>query len=188
MHFYAENQCFMESHMQSLAVQITVVVSLVVVACFVWVLLNSKGVAPLEQVAKPAYQARSFLFFVAIAAGIAISFFTLVPWPHDANAAAVTRQIDAKARQWAWELSDNKARVGEVVEFRVSAEDVNHGFALYDPDKRMVAQIQAMPGFVNKVRHRFVRPGTYQLLCLEYCGVAHHAMIAEITVGAAASN
>ncbi len=174
--------------MQALAVQITVVVSLVVVACFVWVLLNSKGAAPLEHVAKPAYQARSLLFFVAIAAGIAISFFTLVPWPHDANAAAVTRQIDAKARQWAWELSDNKVQVGEVVEFRVSAEDVNHGFALYDPDKRMVAQIQAMPGFVNKVRYRFVRPGMYQILCLEYCGVAHHAMIAEITVGAVASN
>lgn len=174
--------------MQSLAIQITIVVSLVVVACFAWVIRKSKGMVPLEQVAKPAYQVRGLLFFVAIAAGIAISFFTLVPWPFDANAAAVTRQIDAKARQWAWELSDNKAQIGEVVEFLISAEDVNHGFALYDPDKRMVAQIQAMPGFVNKVRHRFVQPGTYQILCLEYCGVAHHAMIAEITVDAAASN
>lgn len=174
--------------MQSLAVQITALVSLIVVACFAWVLFNSKGATPLEQVTRPAYRARGYLFVLAIAAGVAISFFTLVPWPHDANAAAVTRQIDAKARQWAWELSDDKARVGEVVEFLVSAQDVNHGFALYDPDQRVVAEIQAMPGFVNKVRYRFVRPGTYQILCLEYCGVAHHAMKAEISVSAASSN
>jgi cytochrome c oxidase subunit 2 len=72
--------------------------------------------------------------------------------------------------------------VGEVVEFVVTSVDVTHGFALYDPQKRIVAQIQAMPGFVNKVRHRFDSPGKYEVLCLEFCGLAHHGMVAEIHV------
>ena len=72
--------------------------------------------------------------------------------------------------------------MGEVIEFRVTSEDVNHGFALYDEQQRMVAQIQAMPGFVNKVRYQFTAPGVYKVLCLEYCGVAHHGMVADIQV------
>lgn len=68
------------------------------------------------------------------------------------------------------------------MEFVVTSEDVTHGFALYDSDRRIVAQIQAMPGFVNRVRHHFTEPGKYEVLCLEYCGLAHHAMVAEINV------
>jgi cytochrome c oxidase subunit 2 len=62
---------------------------------------------------------------------------------------------------------------------------VNHSFALYDEQRQMLTQIQAMPGFVNKVRHRFTAPGNYQILCLEYCGLAHHGMVAAFTVHAA---
>jgi cytochrome c oxidase subunit 2 len=59
---------------------------------------------------------------------------------------------------------------------------VNHGFALYDPEFRVVAETQAMPGYTNVLRYTFREPGTYQVLCLEYCGVAHHAMMAQIKV------
>jgi cytochrome c oxidase subunit II len=168
--------------MQAIALQITIVLLLALLACFVWVLRNTKGSVPLDQVAPPAYRLRMKLFVAVSAIGVVIAFATLTPWPHDAGAKEVTRRIDVKARQWSWELSDSHARVGEVIEFRVTSEDVNHGFALYDPDKRVIAQIQAMPGFVNKVRHRFDRAGKYEILCLEYCGVAHHSMVAEINV------
>jgi cytochrome c oxidase subunit 2 len=46
----------------------------------------------------------------------------------------------------------------------------------------MVAQTQAMPGYVNKLQVRFTKPGDYEVLCLEYCGVAHHGMRAVIKV------
>lgn len=170
--------------MQSLALQITAGLLLALTVVFVWVLLNTKGERPLETVAVPAYRLRARLFLLVSVAGLVIAFATLAPWPHDARAAEVTRSIEVKARQWAWDLSSNKAAVGDVVEFVVTSEDVTHGFALYDSKKRIVAQIQAMPGFVNKVRHRFDSPGKYEVLCLEFCGLAHHGMVAEIEVAA----
>jgi len=32
------------------------------------------------------------------------------------------------------------------------------------------------------LRYTFKEPGTYRVLCLEYCGVAHHEMTADIKV------
>jgi cytochrome c oxidase subunit 2 len=45
-----------------------------------------------------------------------------------------------------------------------------------------VAQTQSMPGYTNVLRHTFDEPGTYKILCLEYCGLGHHEMSAEINV------
>lgn len=39
-----------------------------------------------------------------------------------------------------------------------------------------------MPGYVNRLVHTFDRPGRYRLLCLEFCGVVHHDMVAEFEV------
>jgi len=168
--------------MQSIAVLITSVLLILLSLCFFWVLRRTAVRAPLENLAPGAYKLRNRLFVLVLLVGALVTGFTLLPWPHDAHATQVTRHIDVKARQWAWELSDQTARVGEVIEFRVTSEDVNHGFALYDEQQRMVAQIQAMPGFVNKVRYQFTAPGIYKVLCLEYCGVAHHGMVADIQV------
>lgn len=168
--------------MQSIAVLITSVLLILLTLCFFWVLRRTAVRAPLENLAPGAYKLRNRLFVLVLLVGALVTGFTLLPWPHDAHATQVTRHIDVKARQWAWELSDQTARVGEVIEFRVTSEDVNHGFALYDEQQRMVAQIQAMPGFVNKVRYQFTAPGIYKVLCLEYCGVAHHGMVADIQV------
>ncbi|MDD5558347.1 hypothetical protein [Candidatus Methylomirabilis sp.] len=65
---------------------------------------------------------------------------------------------------------------GALVEFRVTSRDVNHGFGIYDPEHTIIAQVQAMPGYVNRLRIRFEKPGTYNVLCLEYCGIAHFIM------------
>ncbi len=72
--------------------------------------------------------------------------------------------------------------VGALVEFRVTSLDVTHNFALYDPDHVIVAQTQAMPGYVNRLRVRLAVPGVFRVLCLEYCGLAHHAMQSTLTV------
>jgi cytochrome c oxidase subunit II len=174
--------------MQSFAFQITILVLLILTGCFVGVLINTSHKVPLGQVATPAYRLRAKSFWLLVAVGLGVALLTLNPWPHDALAGEATRHIDVQARQWAWLLSDTEAQVGEVIEFRVSSEDVNHGFGLYGPDHRLISQIQAMPGFVNTVRHRFEQPGSYEILCLEYCGVAHHAMAAAIHVRSVGAN
>ena len=71
------------------------------------------------------------------------------------------------------------------MQFNVTSLDVNHGFAIYDPNDRIVTQAQAMPGFTNRLLYTFKEPGKYRVMCLEYCGLAHHAMVAEFEVVAA---
>ena len=39
-----------------------------------------------------------------------------------------------------------------------------------------------MSDLVNRLHHVFERPGRYRVLCLEYCGLVHHDMLAEFTV------
>src|SRR5689334_19714841 len=90
-----------------------------------------------------------------------------------------TQIVDAVGRQWSWELSRNRFSAGVPVEFHVTTADVNHGFAIYAPDGRIVTQAQAMPGVVNRLVYTFARPGRYRVLCLEYCGLAHHGMNSE---------
>ncbi len=72
--------------------------------------------------------------------------------------------------------------VDQPVEFRVTSLDVNHGFGIYNSRAELVAQTQAMPGYVNRLRWEFKEPGTYKILCLEYCGLGHPVMSSSFIV------
>lgn len=90
--------------------------------------------------------------------------------------------VNVAGQQWSWNIDPSTVRAGSPVEFRVTSKDVNHGFAIYAPDGRITTQAQAMPGFTNKIVHTFTQPGTYKVMCLEYCGIGHAPMTAELTV------
>jgi cytochrome c oxidase subunit 2 len=64
----------------------------------------------------------------------------------------------------------------QLIEFRVTSFDVNHGFAVYDPSMRLITQVQAMPGYINNLRYKFSEPGEYHIFCLEFCGTGHPVM------------
>ena len=64
------------------------------------------------------------------------------------------------------------------VRFRLTSADVVHGFLL--PNTNVNTMV--VPGFVAEVRTRFGRPGEYEMPCNEYCGLAHHAMLARVIV------
>jgi cytochrome c oxidase subunit 2 len=93
-----------------------------------------------------------------------------------------TQLVDVVGHQWSWEISESRFASDATVEFRVTSADVNHGFAIYDDELRLIAQTQAMPGYVNVLRVQFPRPGQYRVLCLEYCGLVHHGMAANLEV------
>ncbi len=103
--------------------------------------------------------------------------------------------VYASARQYLYALStkplkgDNEGGdssielpLNKLIEFRVEGIDVNHGFAIYDETAELITQTQAMPGYVNRLRWKFTRPGNYTILCLEYCGAGHPFMRASFTV------
>ena len=139
------------------------------------------------------------LFLVSLSL-ILLTFLalTLPRLPYSVDASTPERVLHAVGKQCTWSLTDGTpptlenwdtafspvARVsaGAVVEFPVTTLDVNHGFSLYAPDGRLLAQTQAMPGYVNRLRVVFDRPGTYTVLCLEFCGMAHHRMRGVVEV------
>ncbi|MFN3565028.1 MAG: hypothetical protein ACK4V1_03450 [Burkholderiaceae bacterium] len=156
-------------------------VMVVIAAAFIWVVLRAK-VAGDGAHARRAYGWRAWLFWISAAAGVVLAFATLSPWPIEGHARTAGRPdltVRAVAHQFRWDIAPATVPVGRLVEFEVTAADVNHGFAVYR-NGRLLAQAQAMPGFTNRLRMRFDEPGDYDVLCLEYCGVAHHGMRAVI--------
>jgi cytochrome c oxidase subunit 2 len=68
--------------------------------------------------------------------------------------------------------------VGAKVDFFVTSPDVVHGFEIAQTDVNMMI----VPGWVNEGMHTFKRPGTYLIVCNEYCGIGHQNMFAKIEV------
>jgi cytochrome c oxidase subunit II len=160
-----------------------------VTGVFAWVADGARQrVEDHKSIAAAAYRLRPWLFLVAAAILIATNWKTLGELPYRAvarahgAAAGPVQRVDAVGEQWNWIITPNHVVAGRPVDFHVTSKDVNHGFAIYDPSLEIVAQTQAMPGFDNVLRYTFDEPGTYRVLCLEYCGLMHHAMQAEITV------
>jgi len=169
--------------MQTSVLVISLLLMALVAAAFGFVVLRS---GPRDDdysaIARGAYLIRRWWFLLLCAAGVLVTAWSLIPFPLQAGSVDAPRAIDVVGRQWSWEIASPTAQVGESVLFRVTSADVNHGFALYGPDDQILAQTQAMPGYVNELGVTFEQPGQYRVLCLEYCGLAHHAMIAEIIV------
>lgn len=159
----------------------------IVAAGFLFVIVNASRTGDAAQVQGRAYAIRRWWFYFLVVLGVVVTWVTLRPFPiADQHTEAPGAQVvDAVASQWSWQLSSQRVTAGTPVEFRVTSEDVNHGFAIYGPDERIVTQTQAMPTVTNRLVHTFTTPGKYHVMCLEYCGLAHHAMMAEIEVVAA---
>lgn len=168
---------------------IALVASIVIVsvATFVWVGAR-KYVANGNA---PVYRVRKYYAAVLVAVFVGAFVWTLPYMPYDAYAdAEPAARVAVTGRMWSWHMqvpggAPNAPLVlpaNEPVEFDVTSTDVTHAFGVYDDDGRLVGQTQAMPGYTNRLRLTFERPGRYHVLCLEYCGVVHHTMITEFAV------
>ena len=169
---------------QALAWYVTLILVAIVLLAFAFVAWRSGERADYPPVLQRSLRVRDFLFWglVLLCASVTVFSLTDLPYASPDDSSAPRQVIQVTGRQWAWTLSGDQINVGEPVEFRVTSADVNHGFGLYDEGLRLLAQTQAMPGYVNVVHHVFTEPGTYRILCLEYCGLAHHRMMATLHV------
>ncbi len=125
---------------------------------------------------------RTRLILGMLAVGVVVSVASLWKWPHAVSAAAETTMVNVSGAQWYWEVDAETLPAGRPVVFNVHTADVTHGFGVMDAQGRILFQTQAMPGYVNRVEYVFGEPGAYRAVCLEYCGLAHHGMIAEFNV------
>lgn len=161
--------------------QTILMVTLVLMAVTAYFILRyvraTEGPAP----SASANQIRSRLLWGLVILGGVVSVASLRPWPHK-SAGSEAMIVNITSGQWWWDTDTTEIPLGQQVEFRVTSEDVNHGLGIYDPRMRLVAQVQAMPGYTNALVHTFDVPGTYSILCMEFCGIAHHDMTYEFDV------
>ena len=166
---------------------VTGVLMLVVAGGFAFVALNAgKAAVDYGTLQEKSTGLRAWFFWILVIAGVLITVITMLDLPYAAtrgNAPDNAVTVDVEGRQWFWQVGDAELKAGDTVVFNVTSGDVNHGLGLYNPDMRMVAQVQAMPGYVNVLAVTLDQPGTYKMLCMEYCGLVHHAMVSELTVG-----
>jgi cytochrome c oxidase subunit II len=159
-----------------------------VAAVFASVALRAPSAGDAARVEAGVVRLRSRLAWILGVAFVPITGLSLwaAPLYNDPRVAGGERVVEVVGHQWFWKISESRLPADATVAFHVTSADVNHGFAIYDEDLRVVAQTQAMPGYVNVLRVRFPRPGSYRVLCLEYCGLVHHGMAASLEVVASA--
>lgn len=159
----------------------TLGVAVAVIVLAIWV-GRQPATADDKAAAKSVYAARRFYVIGLSAAIVVVLALTLSTNPYAAPSADVV--VHVRSAMWSWQLegAEQPLPVGKIIEFRVTSSDVNHGFGVYDPDGRLLTQVQAMPGYENRLSYEFERPGTYTIACMEFCGVAHQAMISQLEV------
>jgi cytochrome c oxidase subunit II len=140
-----------------------------------------------------AYSLRKKLLFVVLAVLIVGLGMTLAKTPYPHSNEVPDQVVFVVGKQYSFGISSSpitndddylaatystpvQINAGSLVEFRVTSFDVNHGFSVYSPSNHLIGQVQAMPGYVNRLRLRFSEPGRYHVLCLELCGSGHHRM------------
>jgi len=84
------------------------------------------------------------------------------------------------AHLWAWTPGVVHVKQGAVITFYVTSTDVLHGFEV----QNTAINLTAVPGIVGSVSYSFAHAGTFYIICNEYCGIEHQAMIGRIIVDA----
>lgn len=164
--------------------QMTVLaISLVVMAAIAGAFIAAVRAAGSGEVTAGVESRRSTLIAVLTVIGVIVSVASLRPWPH-AVAAAPAAVVNVSGGQWYWEIDTDSVPLGEPVAFNVHTRDVTHGFGVMNEAGQILFQAQAIPGYASRVDYTFDTPGTYRVVCLEYCGVGHTDMLDEFTVAA----
>lgn len=88
------------------------------------------------------------------------------------------------AQMWQFNLGQKSGKgeiripAGAEVTFYVTSKDVTHGLFVEQHD----VNLMLLPGQIASTTTTFHKPGTYHIVCHEYCGAAHQAMVATIIV------
>ncbi len=139
-------------------------------------------VAEQRVVQAEGYRLRRTWFWVLGATAVLAFALSLPAFPYRAHSATpAPRHYRVVAQQFSFDVPAELPADTPIV-LDVTARDVNHGFGIYDPDGRIVAQVQAMPQYVNALPLRLTKRGEYVIRCMEFCGVAHAVMRAGFEV------
>jgi cytochrome c oxidase subunit 2 len=111
-------------------------------------------------------------FLVVVIAGTIFQ----IPYWTDNSDDPTPQELRITGRQFAFTADPPRVRAGQKTRVELQATDVNHAVGIYDPDNTLIKQVNVLPGVSQHMVVTFDKPGTYKLLCLEFCGVDHHLM------------
>ncbi|HSC92233.1 MAG TPA: cupredoxin domain-containing protein [Gaiellaceae bacterium] len=118
---------------------------------------------------------------VGLLAVLLLATIFLIPYDDEASGRGA-QVVEVTAAQFAWQVRPRSVPAGVPIEFRLRSLDVNHGFGIYDRHDNLKKQAQVLPGETQTLVYTFDEPGTYRILCLEFCGFGHHGMIGQLRV------
>jgi cytochrome c oxidase subunit 2 len=121
-------------------------------------------------------------FGIVVVLLVALLFATIFFTPYGKSQESAPQEVNVQARQFAFLVDRSRIRAGEKVKFHLTSADVNHGFAVFDSHNKFLFQAQVMPGKTQDYVYTFERPGTYRIVCFEYCGPGHDQMQGQLTV------
>ncbi|MGZ8665889.1 MAG: hypothetical protein ACXWZM_02115 [Solirubrobacterales bacterium] len=107
---------------------------------------------------------------------------TIFSVPYFSVDESAAQKVHITGRQYAWTIDPPRVKAGVPTLFEVDAADVNHAVGVYDPDDTLIKQVNVLPGVSQRFSMTFEEPGTYEIRCLEFCGIDHHLMKNEIEV------
>lgn len=124
------------------------------------------------------------LLIIGVLAFETLTFTDTVPQHADITVTAI-------GHQWFWEFWTNYTNgssihsVGNLtvksnltVRLFVVSVDVAH--SLFIP--ALGVHLDAIPGHVNELWFKPILPGTYNIVCTQFCGLNHYAMVGTLTV------
>lgn len=82
------------------------------------------------------------------------------------------------AQMFSYTPNQIEVPAGSTVHFQITSPDVVHG--LYVPHTNV--NIMVVPGHITEFTYTFNNPGNYLMLCHEYCGSGHQAMMGNLKV------
>ena len=113
--------------------------------------------------------------FIVVLLGILLALtIWRAPWFQDNGPG---QRVQVTGIQFGWAVQPTSVKVNEPVQFNVTSMDVNHAMGLFDPEGRLIMNVQAVPNYTTTRTHTFTEPGTYIIRCFEFCGYQHHKMI-----------
>lgn len=143
---------------------------------------QSRNPVASELKASPLLEAVWIIVPTIIATTMFVSGFTGFTFLH--KVPADSYPIKVFARQWSWlfeypngkKSADMVVPIGKNISCELISADVIHGF--YVPAYRI--QLDIVPGLKTRVWFNATERGSSYILCSQYCGLKHSAMIAKI--------
>ncbi|MBS1949098.1 MAG: cytochrome C oxidase subunit II [Bacteroidetes bacterium] len=182
---------------QGYAAIISLAGAILVIAVVLFLLRTSTTQEDKLAVKKKVYKIRGRYFFALVTCIIILLLVTLQLLPYPKFQSEPGEVVTVVGMQWMWKMAPGTSietpaaftgnneitlPANKAIRFIVTSGDVNHDFAIYDNNGVLVAQTQAMPQYHNELQYVFPQKGDYEILCLEYCGLAHAIMLGKIHV------